>query len=113
MDTTRFFEDLLGLTAPYSVSKIEQQITAERSVHIYVEVSSSYQPVDSNGTKGIKHDIESRTWRHLDLFQYPCYIHCDVPKFKYTQSKKSYVKTLVVPWSRPKSGFTLLFEYSS
>jgi len=47
----------------------------------------------------------------LDLFQYPCYIHCDVPKFRYGKGANSYVETLIVPWSRPNSGFTLLFEH--
>ncbi len=51
--------------------------------------------------------IEHRTWQHLHLFQYPCYLHCDVPKFRYPNGS---TRTLSVPWARPGSGFSLLFE---
>lgn len=110
MESTTFFEGLLGLSSPYSISKIEHKLSEEAGVHIYVEVEDDYRPVNNHGITGTKHDIEERKWRHLDLFQYHCYIHCEVPKFKYGRGTSSYVETLVVPWSRPNSGFTLLFE---
>lgn len=112
MDVTIFIEQLLGLTSPYKITKIEQsESDSTDSIHVYIEVSRSYHPENSLGEKGIRHDVEKRSWRHLDLFQYPCYIHCEVPKFKYGKGAGSYVETLVVPWSRPNSGFTLLFEH--
>lgn len=110
MELSIFFEQLLGLSAPYKVRKIEQEEKPELCVHIYVEISKDYRPKNKSLVEGSPHDIEKRTWRHLDLFQYPCYIHCEVPKFKYGIGKNSYVETLVVPWSRPNSGFTLMFE---
>jgi len=109
METTIFFEQLLGLSSPYKVIKIEQ--LEDDSIHLYIEVSKDYYPKNNSGIKGVRHDIENRSWRHLDLFQYPCYIHCDVPKFRYGKGANSYVETLIVPWSRPNSGFTLLFEH--
>ena len=109
METTIFFEQLLGLSSPYKVIKIEQ--LEDDSIHLYIEVSKDYYPKNNSGIKGVRHDIENRSWRRLDLFQYPCYIHCDVPKFRYGKGANSYVETLIVPWSRPNSGFTLLFEH--
>ena len=110
MEMTTFFEQLLGLSAPYRIIKIDQDRADEAGVHIYIEVSQTYSPTNACSIVGTRHDIEIRKWRHLDLFQYPCYIHCEVPKFKYGKGPGSYVETLVVPWSRPNSGFTLLFE---
>jgi len=103
MKSLTFFERLLGLSSPYSITKIEQDQADEKGVHIYIEVSKEYRPTNTNSVVGTRHDVEIRQWRHLDLFQYPCYIHCEVPKFKYG-------KGAVVPWARPNSGFTLLFE---
>ena len=110
MESRTLFEQLLGLSSPYKIVKIEQEQVKEKGVHIYIEVSEEYRPINTSSVVGTRHDIESRKWRHLDLFQYPCYIHCEVPKFKYGKGKGSYVETLIVPWSRPNSGFTLLFE---
>ena len=108
METTKFFEQILGITSPYQISEVRQ--TGSDGIHIEISIDSTYLPM---GAEGI-HDYEKRTWRHLDLFQYPCYIHCRVPKYKYRPSgKKGYVKTLEVPWSRKNSGFSLLFEQSA
>lgn len=108
MKTDFFFEQLLSLSHPYEITKVERK---DLSVHIHISVSAEYHPMDSAGTLGIRHDTEARTWRHLDLFEYPCYLHCSVPKFKYKKGNDSYVETLKVPWGRPKSGFTLQFEH--
>lgn len=86
MDLSIFFEQLLGLSAPYKIIKIERKPSDEQeseSVHIYIEVSKDYRPVNASQVKSTMHDTVARTWRHLDLFQYTCYIHCEVPKFKY------------------------------
>lgn len=110
MKTPRFFEQLLNLSAPFSVSKVEYQQDEESklstsSVHIYIDVdtSSTYHPLNSK-----IHDYEDRSWRHLNLFQYACYLHCRVPKYKDKKTQK--VTTLPVPWAVLNSGFTLLFE---
>ncbi|MDI3535384.1 MAG: transposase [Thermosediminibacterales bacterium] len=59
------------------------------------------------GDKCSIHDTRERTWRHLNFFQYKTYIHCKVPRIS---CPKHGVKQVKVPWSRPGSGFTLLFE---
>lgn len=109
METNKFFEPLLGLHSPFHISRIihethEGKITA---IHIYVAVDTNYRPIDTEGRKASVHDYEDRQWRHLNLFQYPCYVHCEVPKFRYADGS---TRTLEVPWARSKSGFTLLFE---
>ena len=51
--------------------------------------------------------LKKRTWRHLNFFQHEAYIHCKVPRSKCDEHG---VKQVEVPWARPGSGFTLLFE---
>ena len=47
------------------------------------------------------------TWRHLNFFQHQAYLHARVPRVRCTACG---VKNVAVPWARPDSGFTLLFE---
>ncbi len=56
------------------------------------------------------HDTVDRQWRHADFFQYKCLLHAKVPRVKTADGK---VETVEVPWARPGSGFTHLFEYQA
>ncbi len=59
-------------------------------------------------TEGCKvYDTEKKSWRHLNFFQYEAYLHARVPR---VDCRKCGVKFARVPWARPGSGFTLLFE---
>jgi transposase len=53
------------------------------------------------------HDTRERTWRHLNFFQYRCYITARVPRVITPDGK---VRTVPVPWARSGSGFTLMME---
>jgi transposase len=53
------------------------------------------------------YDTSTRTWRHLDFFQYKAFIHAPLPRVKCPEHG---VKTVEVPWARAGSDFTLLFE---
>jgi hypothetical protein len=53
------------------------------------------------------HDTRERTWRHLNFFQYRCYITAKVPRIITPDGK---VRTVSVPWARSGSGFTLMME---
>jgi transposase len=53
------------------------------------------------------YDTEERTWRHLNFFQYETYLHARVPR---VECETCGIKVVNVPWARPGSGFTLLFE---
>jgi transposase len=50
--------------------------------------------------------VEKR-WRHLNFFQYRCELVARVPR---AQCATHGVRQTTVPWARPESGFTLLFE---
>jgi transposase len=53
------------------------------------------------------HDTVRKTWRHLDFFQHQAFLHARVAR---TKCDDCGVKLVNVPWARPGSGFTLLFE---
>jgi transposase len=53
------------------------------------------------------HDTVERSWRHLNFWQYPTYLRARVPRVIGEDGKVSQVE---VPWARPGSGFTALFE---
>jgi transposase len=53
------------------------------------------------------HDFKERTWIHLNFFQHKVYIHAREPRVNCSDCG---ILTVNVPWARPKSGFTLLFE---
>ncbi len=56
------------------------------------------------------HDFADKTWRHLNFFQDHCYLHARVPR---TKCPEHGVKRIEVPWARPGSDFTLLFEQAA
>lgn len=89
----------LGLSRPWFVSaaSIEE---GELHIHIDFERGSGFEG------KSI-HDSVERTWRHLNFWQYPTYLHAKVPRVVGEDGKVTQVD---VPWARPGSGFTALFE---
>lgn len=53
------------------------------------------------------HDTAERTWQHLNFFQHRAFLHARTPR---TRCDRCGVHLVDVPWARPGSGFTLLFE---
>jgi len=53
------------------------------------------------------HDTVEKTWRHLNFFQYKCFIHLRTPR---TKCPKCGERLYMPPWGRKNSGFTMLFE---
>lgn len=53
------------------------------------------------------HDTARQEWRHLDFFQHQAFLHARTPRVTCPDCG---VKQIAVPWARPGSGFTLLFE---
>ncbi|WP_155837172.1 helix-turn-helix domain-containing protein [Aneurinibacillus terranovensis] len=52
---------------------------------------------------------ENRTWRHLNFWEYPTYIHAELPRTKCGQCNT--IKRVHVPWAiKPRHYFTLKFD---
>lgn len=105
MNSNQIFEMALGLEKPWYVSKIEL-IKPEAGILGQIDIYLDFE----KGFKfpgGRTHDTVSRTWQHLNFFQHKCFLHARVPRLQTPDGK---TETVQVPWARPGSGFTLMFE---
>lgn len=106
------FELALGLKAPWFIKDIKMEPpekgSAKLELHIYIDfMPGSAFPCSGCKTESPVHDTRERVWRHLNFFQYRCYVHARVPRVKCGTHG---VRTVDVPWGREGSGFTLLME---
>ncbi len=102
------FAKLLHVQAPFSIAELRVfDEDDHKAVELILAVDPSYRPLDETGQPCRLHSYYERRWRHLNLFEYRCYLRCRLPRY---QSTTGTVKTLDVPWARPGTHFTLLFE---
>jgi len=106
-DQKQLFAAALGIKNPWKIENVEFSPT-KGQLDIYIKKIKNEKvkcPVCDKECS--THDSKKRTWRHLNFFQHEAYIHCKVPRSKCDEHG---VKQVEVPWARPGSGFTLLFE---
>jgi transposase len=102
------FQAALGLSDPWQVIGVEFDADAKRlDLRVDFPRGSTFccPECDRAGLKA--RDTEEKTWRHLDFFQHQAYLTARVPRVECPEHK---VRLVAVPWARPRSGFTLLFE---
>lgn len=109
MNSTEIFQLALGLQAPYKITQVELQSddSNTKSLHIHIDFERGSKFMDESQELCSVYDTVERTWRHLNFFQHECYLHCRVPRI---ETSTGQVQQVNVPWARPNSGFTLLFE---
>jgi transposase len=109
MNSTALFGMALGLLPPWQVESVSfnGDEGQPKELHIHIGFLSGSRFVDASGTLCPVHDTVERKWQHLNFFEHHCFLHCAVPRIKKPDGK---VATVEVPWARPGSGFTLLFE---
>jgi transposase len=102
------FTSALGLQAPWAVRDVRLD-TVKNRIDFDVECKPALLTCPACGAASQKvHDRLPRSWRHLDFFQFEAWLHAEVPRVGCTACGKT--TQLGVPWARPGSGFTLLFE---
>ena len=108
MRDTSLLQQALGLTPPWTVSRSDFDPEARR-LDIQIDFTpGSRFACPTCGADGCPvHDTERTSWRHLNFFQHQAYLNARVPRIRCEQCG---VKKVGVPWARPGSGFTLLFE---
>ena len=109
MNSESLFSMALGLQSPWKVEEIifSNDDSEPHELHLHIGFESGSRFSDESGTLCPVHDTVERQWQHLSFFEHTCYLHCAVPRIKTPEGK---VRTVEVPWARPGSGFTLLFE---
>mgnify|MGYP000057369368 CR=1 FL=1 len=108
MRDIQLFQLALGLTPPWQVQDVEFDPEAGRlDVTLDFPAGSEFSCPEC-GREGCKaHDTTWKEWRHLNFFQHEAYLRAPVPRVRCPEHG---VKQVEVPWARPGSGFTLLFE---
>ena len=108
LEDTTLFQQALGVQTPWQVTKCVFSTETER-LDIWLDFQrGSGFACPSCGVLGCKaYDTEELEWRHLNFFQHQAYLHARTPRVECSQCG---VKRVSVPWARPGSGFTLLFE---
>ena len=98
----------LGLKPPWQVSTADFNPDEKRlDIRLDFPKGSTFT-CPKCGLSGVKaHDTVEKTWRHLNFFQHEAYLTARVARI---DCKKCGIRLVDVPWARPGSGFTLLFE---
>jgi len=105
------FAKALLVEKPWFVHDINFDQTAGKlEIWIDFERGSSFYYEDKElGIEGHfkAYDTTEKTWRHLNFFQYQCYLHAWIPRVDLGNGK---IRQVQAPWEGHAPGFTLLFE---
>ena len=108
MRDTNLLQLALGLTPPWAVTRADFDPEAHRlDIEIDFAPGSRFACPTCGAANCPAYDTERKTWRHLNFFQHQASLHARVPRIRCDACA---IKTINVPWARPDSGFTLLFE---
>lgn len=108
LEVEGLFTAALGLADPWKVDKVELN-TAKRRIDFEVIHAGGRLACPACGAQGQSvHERVSRSWRHLDFFQFEAWLHASIPRVGCTACGKT--SQVPVPWAREGSGFTMLFE---
>ena len=82
MDQNQLFTLALGLVPPWMVDDVTFQVEEKRlDLHVTFPKGSRFScPVC--GAECPVHDIQEKTWKHMDFFQHEAYLHARVPRVK-------------------------------
>ena len=105
------FAKALLVEKPWFVHDINfDQNAGKLEIWIDFERGSSFYYEDKElGIEGHfkAYDTTEKTWRHLNFFQYQCYLHAWIPRVDLGNGK---IRQVQAPWEGHAPGFTLLFE---
>jgi transposase len=104
------FQLALGLVPPWMVADANFDAEKKRldiDIEIDFKTGGRFPCPDCGKTDCPVHDTVKKSWRHLNFFQHEAYLHARVARIDCPDCG---VRLINVPWARPGSGFTLLFE---
>ena len=108
MKSEELFALGLGLVSPWKVASVNfEEKNGAKELHINIDFERGTRWKNDKGDEVTTYDTEEKTWRHMNFFEHKCFLHCRVPRIPMSDGKYRMVS---VPWARPGSGFSLLFE---
>lgn len=108
MDSVELYRQLLGLTVPWTVERVELDM-AKLHVEVHVGHGPGQRfPCPQCGRElGVYDHVADRVWRHLDSCQFLTYLHARPPRVSCPEHG---VHQVTLPWAQAGSRFTNLFE---
>lgn len=108
MQDTKLFETILGLGAPWRISRVVLDAQMER-VDLWAEHSeqAKWPCPQCQQPLACRDHAEERVWRHLDTCQFQTYLHARVPRI---ECPTHGVRQVVLPWAEARARFTALME---
>lgn len=108
MRDTELYRHLLGLVAPWGVSRVELSVVDGR-VDVWAEhpKRTRFTCPECDLELAVYDHAEERAWRHLDSCQFLTYLHACPPRVSCPEHG---VRQARLPWAEPMSRFTTLFE---
>lgn len=102
----------LGVAEPWYITDIDpvpsQKNPLVQEMHISIDFRKGARfNLEGGAGELAVHDTRERTWRHLNFFQYRCYVTARVPR---VETEDGRVVNVNVSWARNGSGFTLMME---
>ena len=108
MQDKELYQQVLGLTAPWSIQRVELNMAEQRvDIHVEHDPAAKWCCPECERSLSCYDHAEERTWRHLDTCQLQTHLHARIPRVKCPEHG---VLRVSVPWAEPHSRFTMLFE---
>ena len=102
------FQLALGLVPPWMVADAKFDADKKRlDIEIDFKTGGRFPCPECGKADCPVHDTVKKSWRHLNFFQHQAFLHARVARIDCPEHG---VRLVNVPWARPGSGFTLLFE---
>jgi transposase len=108
MRDTQLYQQILGLTDPWVVERVELKV-AESRVDIWLKHTegATWCCPQCGKVVGLYDHTEDRVWRHLDTCQLQTFVHARVPR---TACLEHGIRKVTLPWAETGGRFTLLME---
>jgi len=107
MNDTALYATILGVTAPWKVTRVTPAVD-DGEIVVHVESAGGSQlACPECAAPSPRYDSRPRRWRHLPTCQYRTILEVDVPR---VNCEEHGVRQICVPWAEGNSSFTALFE---
>src|SRR5262245_9537598 len=108
MDSTELYRQLLGVTTPWTVERVDMDVAHLRvDVHLVHASGARFACPECGAELGVYDHTEERVWRHLDSCHFQTLLHARPPR---VQCPEHGVLRAKLPWAEPGGRFTNLFE---
>src|ERR1035437_2658025 len=108
MEFSEVLSKVLEVKSPWHIREIDLH-KGTKSVNVFIDYKegSQFPCADCEQLCNV-YDSSYRVWRHLNLFEYRCYLNVKVPRTKCYKHKVRVIKE--IPWGRMNIHFSYLFE---